>query len=75
MTAMAMFDWIVKYINTTLPPIKLFLPPRALRTVPKTAERITASFKATLKFFLVFEIVSIVLFSVVRKIIYAFFEF
>jgi hypothetical protein len=39
--AMAMFDCIVKYMNTTLPPMKLFLPPAALRMVPSTAETIT----------------------------------
>ena len=41
-----MLDWIVKNMNTRLPPMKLFLPARALISVPAIAQRITVSFRA-----------------------------
>lgn len=41
MMATAIFDWIVKYIKTRLPPMKTRLPALALRKTPRPADTIT----------------------------------
>lgn len=43
--ATAIFDWIVKYINTLPPPINMPFAATALRITLTTAEMITTAFK------------------------------
>ena len=48
MIAMAMLDWMVKYMKTRLPPMKKFLPAEALMTVPTAADITVISFRIAL---------------------------